>query len=92
MLQEKWRIAGEQPGSGNTRNIGSIRNIQALLEGKGPFAPHGLEVFDDYWMNYLTPDMARAIDSDVPYRNLEEYWEWRRGPRPRPRSRKGTHP
>ncbi len=30
-----------------------------------------------YWMNYLTEDMARAIDSDVPYRNLEEYWEWR---------------
>ncbi len=24
-----------------------------------------------------TEDMARAIDSDVPYRTLEEYWEWR---------------
>ena len=34
-------------------------------------------VFDDYWMNYLTDDMARAIDSDVPYRNLEGYWKWR---------------
>jgi len=28
-------------------------------------------------MNYLTPDMARAIDSEVPYRNLAEYWRWR---------------
>jgi hypothetical protein len=77
LLQEKWRIAGERPGSGNTKNIGSVRDIQALVEGSGPFAPHGQEVFDDYWMNYLTEDMARAIDSEVPYRNLEEYWEWR---------------
>ena len=84
LLQEKWRIAGERPGSGNTRNIGSIRNIRGLVEGNGPFAPYGLEVFDDYWMNYLTSDMARAIDSAVPYRNLDEYWQWRgrikRGP------------
>ena len=54
-----------------------MRNIEALVEGKGPFAPYGEEVFDDYWMNYLTNDMALAIDSAVPYRNLEEYWEWR---------------
>jgi hypothetical protein len=77
LLQEKWRIAADRPGSGNTKNIGSVRDIQALVEGNGPFASHGQEVFDDYWMNYLTGDMARAIDSDVPYRNLEEYCKWR---------------
>ena len=77
LLQEKWHIASDRPGSGNTKNIGSARNIQALVEGNGPFALHGPEVFDDYWMNYLTEDMAQAIDSDVPYRNLEEYWQWR---------------
>jgi hypothetical protein len=49
-----------------------------LIDGIGPFAEHGAQVFDDFWMNYLTEDMARAIDSDVPYRNLEEYWQWRR--------------
>ncbi|MEA3485631.1 MAG: type II restriction endonuclease [Candidatus Aerophobetes bacterium] len=76
LLQEKWRIANDRPGSGNTKNIGSMKNIEALVEGKGPFAPYGEEVFDDYWMNYLTKDMALAIDSAVPYRNLEEYWEW----------------
>lgn len=32
---------------------------------------------DAYSMNYLANDMARAIDSDVPYRNLKEYWIWR---------------
>ncbi len=30
------------------------------------------------WMNYLTNDMARAIDSAVPYRNLAEYLTWSR--------------
>lgn len=77
LLQEKWQIASERPGSGNTKNIGSVRDVRALVEGKGPFATYGEEVFDDYWMNYLTTDMANAIDSVVPYRNLEEYWEWR---------------
>jgi len=82
LLQEKWRIAKDRPGSGNTKNIGSITNIRDLIDGNGPFTPYGEEVFDDYWMNYLTTDMARAIDSDVPYRNLEEYWTWRdRAPR-----------
>jgi len=77
LLQEKWRIAGCGPGSGNTKNIGSVKNIRALVEGQGPFAHLGQEVFDDYWMNYLTEDMARAIDSSVPYRNIEEYEKWR---------------
>ncbi len=83
LLQEKWRIAGERPGSGNTKNIGSVRDVESLVKGTGPFAPCGLEVFDDYWMNYLTADMARAIDSEVPYRNLAEYWRWRDRARPR---------
>ncbi len=77
LLHEKWRVATDRPGSGNTKNIGSITDIQALLEGRGPFSDHGETVFDDYWMNYLTEDMARAIDSAVPYRNLEQYWAWR---------------
>jgi hypothetical protein len=77
LLQEKWRIAGERPGSGNTKNIGSVKDVNSLVSGAGPFSPHGQEVFDDYWTNYLTADMARAIDSEVRYRNLEEYWQWR---------------
>jgi hypothetical protein len=82
LLQEKWQIASDRPGSGNTRNIGSVTNIKALIEGTGPFAAYGEEVFDDYWMNYLNNDMARKIDSEVPYHNLDEYWRWRdRAPR-----------
>lgn len=80
ILHEKWRVASDRPGSGNTKNIGSVRSIKDLLEGNGPFAPYGLEVFDDYWMNYLTDDMARAIDSTAPYHNIESYLDWRRRP------------
>ncbi len=78
LLQEKWRIASDRPGSGNTKNMGSVKDITELVEGKGPFAAQGSSVFDHYWMNYLTDDMARAIDSSVPYRSLEEYWRWAR--------------
>lgn len=78
LLQEKWTIASDKPGSGNTKNIGSVKDVDALVKGQGTFAKHGEETFDDYWMNFLTPDMARAIDSDVPYRNIREYLKWKK--------------
>jgi hypothetical protein len=76
-LQEKWRIASDKPGSGNTKNIGSTKNIQRMVEGRGIFSKLGKEAFDDYWTNYLTNDMAKAIDSNKPYTNINEYLEWR---------------
>jgi hypothetical protein len=73
-VQEKYRIAADRPGSGNTKNIGSSTKIEALVNGTGPFSVLGEEVFDDYWMYYLTKDMARAIDLKAPpYSNLERY-------------------
>lgn len=77
LLHEKWKIASDTTGSGNTKNIGSIKDIESLLKGKGVFEPYGQNIFDDYWMNYLTDDMARKIDSKVPYRNIKEYWKWK---------------
>ena len=76
-VHEKWKIASDRPGSGNTKNIGSEKSIEALLNGNGPFAEFGEAVFDDYWQNYLTKDMARAIESEVCYSNLDEYWQWK---------------
>lgn len=77
-VQEKWRIALDRPGSGNTKNIGSVTGIEALIAGDGPFAPYGEDVFDDYWMNYLTADMARRAELPAPYyRNLREYLAFR---------------
>jgi hypothetical protein len=53
-VQEKWKIAIDRPGSGNTKNIGSVTKISDLIEGNGPFSTLGENFFDDYWMNYLT--------------------------------------
>lgn len=51
-VAEKWRIAGDKGGSGNTANIGSIQRIEDIIAGNGMFANLGEEWFDDYWMNY----------------------------------------
>jgi hypothetical protein len=78
-VQEKYRIASDRPGSGNTKNIGSVRNVDALIKGTGPFAKLGEKVFDDYWMYYLTKDMAKAIElKDAPYKNLNEYMRYKK--------------
>lgn len=75
--QPKYRIASARPGSGNTKNIGSVTTIDQLINGKGPFAELGEDIYDDYWMYYLTADMARAHDVLRPYHNLETYAEYK---------------
>lgn len=77
-VQEKWRIAADRPGSGNTKNIGSITLIDDLLSGSGPFSNYGEDMFDDYWMNYLTADMAKKAELREPYyHNLATYKKFR---------------
>jgi|CXWL01.1.fsa_nt_gi hypothetical protein len=75
--QPKYRIAASRPGSGNTKNIGSIARIDHLLNGSGVFAKLGEEVYDDYWMFYLTKEMAKALDIERPYTNLKTYLEYK---------------
>lgn len=72
-VQEKYRIAGWTPGSGNTTNIGSIVGSSTgdFAAGRGPFADFGEEVFKDYWRNYTPRRQGRL------YSNLEEYLEWK---------------
>lgn len=78
IVQEKYRIAKDRPGSGNTKNIGSCVKITELKEGLGPFSKLGVKVFDDFWMNYLTVDMARSAKlRKPPYTNLKEYLKYR---------------
>lgn len=48
----KWKIASDSRGSGNTANIGSIKNIKDLKEGNGVFSQLGEKWFDEYWINY----------------------------------------
>jgi hypothetical protein len=77
-VQEKYRIASDRPGSGNTKNIGSVTHISKLTNGSGPFAELGVEVFDDYWKFYLTADMARAAElPSRPYTNLASYLKYK---------------
>ena len=75
--QPKYRIASSRPGSGNTKNIGSIVKIEQLIAGAGPFATLGEEVYDDYWMFYLTRDMAQALSVTRPYANLKSYADYK---------------
>lgn len=69
----------KKSGSGNTKNIGSVVKIEELINGKGPFSNLGEDIFDDYWMYYLTKDMAKAVDLKLaPYKNLSEYFEYKK--------------
>lgn len=65
-MQEKWRIAGDRAGSGNTTNIGSIRGtMEDFTEGRGVF--HSENEFLDYWRGYGRTAQERE------YRNVQEF-------------------
>lgn len=51
-VQEKYKIAGKKPGSGNTTNIGSFKNnkIEDFQKGIGGFESH--KEFENYWREY----------------------------------------
>ena len=46
--EEKWKIASDKGGSGNTANIGSIDFVEDVLNGNGTFINLGEEIFDQY--------------------------------------------
>lgn len=74
VVHEKWRLASDRPGSGNTTNIGSIREVSALREGRGiftRFGERGRNVFEDYWRNFDRIPPRK-------YTNIDEYLAWRR--------------
>ena len=77
-VAEKWKIASDKSGSGNTANIGSINNIADILIENGMFSRLGESWFDDYWMNYgkiTVPDEKKGarkittLKDFVAYRN-----------------------
>lgn len=72
-MQEKYKIVGEKPGSGNTENIGSFKssNINDFVNGNGPFSQLGSDVCDMYWSHY---PKYRATDKE--YTNLQEFVKW----------------
>ena len=56
---EKWKIASDKQGSGNTANIGSIVDIADLKRGNGIFSQLGEEWFDEYWINHGSATMLK---------------------------------
>jgi len=77
--QEKWRIASDKSGSGNTANIGSIAKIEDLLAGNGVFSKLGEEWFDDYWMNYGKIRYKKKDGSTAKITNLKDFVSYRGG-------------
>jgi len=75
-IQEKFKIVGTSPGSGNTTNIGSFAtsDIDDLRQGKGPFSEHGKEVCDNYWRHY-----GRTA-KDRKYSTIQEFLAWLKKP------------
>ncbi|MBN2746405.1 MAG: EcoRV family type II restriction endonuclease [Bacteroidales bacterium] len=55
----KWKIASDSQGSGNTANIGSIKDIDDLKSGNGVFSQLGEDWFDEYWVNYGSATMIK---------------------------------
>lgn len=74
--EEKWKIASDKGGSGNTANIGSIQKITDILEGNGVFAKAGEELFDDYWTNFGKIEI-RVNGKNKKLSSFEEYLRYR---------------
>lgn len=75
---EKWKLASDKQGSGNTANIGSITSIADIIEGNGVFAELGEEWFDEYWMNYGVTTMLKNGNA-VPIRSIGNFLDFKNG-------------
>ncbi len=78
-VAEKWKIASDKPGSGNTANIGSINHIDDLINAKGLFSLLGEEWFDEYWMNYNKIIISTSGGATKKINNLEEFVKYKKG-------------
>jgi hypothetical protein len=78
-VAEKWRIASDKGGSGNTANIGSINNIADIINGRGMFSRLGEAWFDDYWMNYQKIIISDTQGNTKKITTLEEFVKYRNG-------------
>ena len=69
-IQEKYKIAGDKPGSGNTENIGTIHSndINDFKNGLGMFTELGNQIFEDYWRGF--PKYRTTLKD---YTTLKEY-------------------
>jgi hypothetical protein len=73
---EKWKIASDRQGSGNTANIGSVLDIEDLKNENGIFSKLGEEWFDEYWINY---GLATIVKDGKPTKitSLKDFLEFK---------------
>lgn len=82
-LQPKYKIAIDHPGSGNTKNIGGIADLEKMVNGQGPFVEKFGDkaeiAFNDYWFNYLVQEQAEELEMGNPnYTDIDSYWEYKK--------------
>lgn len=73
---EKWKIASDKQGSGNTANIGSIFDIADLKNENGIFSQLGEEWFDEYWINHGSASMVKD-GKPVKITTLKDFLEFK---------------
>ncbi len=78
-VAEKWQLASDRKGSGNTANIGSIHYIEDILAGNGIFAKLGEDWFDEYWMNHGRLQIPDGKGNFNALNRLEELVSYKNG-------------
>jgi len=78
-VSEKWKIAGDKGGSGNTANIGSIQRIEDIINGNGMFSQLGEECFDDYWINFGKITVKNTTGDLKKITSLSDFVTYRKG-------------
>jgi hypothetical protein len=78
-VSEKWMIASDRGGSGNTANIGSINYIPDIISGNGMFSKLGEEWFDEYWINYRKITTRTRNGKTNKISSLADFVKYRKG-------------
>jgi hypothetical protein len=73
---EKWKIASDKQGSGNTANIGCTLNLEDLKNENGIFSKIGEDWFDEYWMNFGSATMLKDGET-IKIANLKDFLEFK---------------
>jgi hypothetical protein len=75
-VAEKWKIASDKQGSGNTANIGSTLSIEDLRNENGVFSKLSEEWFDEYWINYGSATMVKD-GKTIRIKSLKDFLEFK---------------
>jgi hypothetical protein len=71
-VAEKWKIASDKQGSGNTANIGCALSLKDLKAENGVFSQLGESWFDEYWINFGSAIMIKD-GKTVKITNLKDF-------------------